>query len=743
MMLDAVSLSPGSRWRALMAPASVFLAALAVRLLYLAESLDNPSFFTPIVDAGDYDLLARRLVESGELVPRLFWQPFFYPVYLAGVYLATGGSILAAKVLQAILGAATCCLVFLLGRRLLGFRGGLLAAAIAGLYGPLILFEGELVAAGWAAFWGVLLVLLFLRADAAPGPVAGVTLGAAGALAALNRPSILPFYAAAWLWLLWRHRHPPGRRRAAAALAVGLACFAAVSAPVALLNRRATGDFRLLPASGGLNLYIGNNPASCETLSIRPGEEWGDLVDRPARHGHRGLAAEDRFFRREVLAYAGSEPLSFLRGLGGKALRMLGSRELPRNLDPYLFARWSVLQRLLTWKIGDFGFPFGVVLPLAVLGIVRRRRDLAGPPLLYLVLYPAAVVLVFVTARYRVPWIPVLAVAAAAGLEALVDDLRQRRRRAAAVAAAICLAVALTATLPGPFCEERADLEADFYYCLGHAQSERARPEAAIESYERALAANPGLAPVHYNLGVLRGRLGETGRAEDHYREAIRLDPEHARSRNNLGSLLETGGDPQAAEALFAEAARLDPELAVAQRNLGGVRLRLGRARDALEPLRRARELAPDDGEVRFLLGSALLQTGAFEEAVDELRRAVESRPDPRFHNELGAALMAVRRFPEAVEEFRAAIALAPDYIDPYNNAGAALVLAGDPAGAAEFFRRAVARRPDYVDARYNLASLLRRVGDAAGARRELEEVLRRRPDHPQARALLRRLDED
>src|SRR5262245_48389225 len=90
---------------------AVVCVALLVRLVYLYQSADNPSFRAPIVDAGTFDRLARQLADKGTLSPDLFWQSLLYPVTLAGIYRGTGGSIVAARILQSLLGVATCWLV--------------------------------------------------------------------------------------------------------------------------------------------------------------------------------------------------------------------------------------------------------------------------------------------------------------------------------------------------------------------------------------------------------------------------------------------------------------------------------------------------------------------------------------------------------------------------------------------------------------------------------------------------------
>jgi tetratricopeptide (TPR) repeat protein len=509
---------------------------------------------------------------------------------------------------------------------------------------------------------------------------------------------------------------------------------------VGLLSQRVIGEFRLLPSSGGLNAYIGNNPEICETLTIRPGDDWGELIARPMRAGYEDQGDANRYFYREVVRYGREMPLSFLSGLGSKALRFASSRELPRNFDPYLAGEWSFVQRILTWKVGQFGFPFGLLLPLAIIGIVRSWRRIGTPALLFLSIYPASVVLIFVASRYRAPIIPVLSIVAAAGGAALLMDLQKRNWKRLAGAATIVLITGLIATLPGPFCEEQKNLHADFLYCLGHSQNERAQPDLAIASYQQALAEDPALPQVHYNLGLLFRDRRDLDAAAQHFGEAIRLDPGHVRALNNLGSVAESQGNLAEAERRFAQALGLDPKLAVAQRNLGNIRLQLGRPADALGPLRRALEIDPNDANALFLLGSSLMQTGDGQGAIASLEQATQLKSDPRFHNELGTALLGARRLDEAAAQFRIAIDLSPDWVDPYNNAGAALAMNGDILGAIEFIRRAIEIEPTFADGHYNLASLLLRLGRTDEARAELVTVLKLRPDHPQAVARLNAL---
>jgi hypothetical protein len=147
-----------------------------------------------------------------------------------------------------------------------------------------------------AAFWAALLILLFLATAKKKSVWMCVILGLCGALSVITRPNFIPFLAAggAWLAVVWLRGHL-GPKRVALRLLGMAAGFLAVSVPIACQNYRLMGSFTFLPATGGLNLYIGNNP-DFEAVSIRPGIEWQRIVDLPLKEGRRVRTEHQEFF---------------------------------------------------------------------------------------------------------------------------------------------------------------------------------------------------------------------------------------------------------------------------------------------------------------------------------------------------------------------------------------------------------------------------------------------------------------
>ncbi len=533
----------------------VFALALVVRLVYLGEIAKSPTFHVPIIDAASYDQHARLLVEKGIFYQRFFWQGFLYPFYLAAVYLFTDGSMLAARLIQILLGSLLCALVYRLGARLFDRRTGAVAGAIAALYGPLVYYEAELLDTGFSALWAVVLVLLVLRARDAKGYRAAALVGVCGGLSVVTRATFLPYFAVACVWLLlaWRGRSV---RRALVAARAGLmlAGFLAVTIPVAQLCYKATGDFNFLSESGPINLYIGNNPERERTIMIRPGAEWRELTRMPTVKGSLTDSADRDVFTRLYLDYVKTRPADFAKGIVLKTVEFFSSRELPRNEDVYVARRYSRLLSALAWKAGAFGFPFGILLPLALVGIVRHAKRIPAPVYGFLLLYPAAIIGVFVSGRYRIPVVPILAVPAAAGALYCVDLVRGKRwRRAAAIAGAACV-VAAAASAAGPFAVEKFDYEAEMHTIVGFELMKQNRAREALAEFSETLRLEPDDSDAHKYIGIIMSGQRRHGEAEAHLRKALEKSPDSYLIRYYLGIALLNQGKREEAVRYLREA---------------------------------------------------------------------------------------------------------------------------------------------------------------------------------------------
>jgi len=693
---DSAAAGLSSRRRNLRLAVVLVLLALLVRLVYTLESSDGPTFSVPVVDALVYHEAAAQFARGEGLDESYFFQPFLYPFLLSTLYRILGVSIVAAKIVQILLGSLTCLAVFLLGRKIFGPWPGFIAGCITALYGPLIFFEGELLATGLAAFWSVILTFLVLEAAERGGKVAFLLLGLAGGLAVLTRPVFLPFLVIGCLYIAVKNwTRPTWRPRLPVLVLMAFVGFALPTVPVVVVSHQMTGRATILPASGGLNLYLGNNPHLEETINVRPGSQWSDVIDLPRRHGIRGsMWDRQRFYYGRVSDYLFSEPLGFASGLGQKTLQLLSSRETARNVDIYLFRRFSKVLSVLVWKIGPFGFPFGILLPLAAAGILFSLRRTPWWLFTAIGVYALFVVLVFVTARYRVPIVPLLALFASAGITGIVEILTARRWKSLIGTAGLIAAVFLLATLPGPFAPETLDYEPELCCCLAESLQQRNRIDEAMAWFQSAIDLNPNYADAHINLATLYMLKGRSEEAIDACRRALQVRPDLAQAHNTLAILLTE-------KRLFGE---------------------------AIEHCRRGLEIRPHEEAFHFNLARVHAEQGDTERTKDHLLHALELNPRlAAAHFELGRLFEREGRIDVALEYYRSASKLQPD-VDTLSQFGTLLLRAGQPGEAVECLRQLVGLAPESCEFRHTLAVALGTCGRGREAITEYRRVLALNP---------------
>jgi tetratricopeptide (TPR) repeat protein len=686
----------------------VFLLAAFVRAAYLYDSSDNPTFFAPIVDSLTYDQMAKGLLKTGSLMHEFFWQPLFYPLFISLIYKLSNSSILAVKIVQALLGSVTSVLAYFLGKKLFSKTAGVLSGVFVALYMPLVFYDGELLATGWSAFWAVTLVLALIKTTERPNLCSCFALGLFAALSIITRPEFLTFSIAAFIWLVlvWVRRHT-NPKRIALCLSLLFAGFLSIASPVAFLSYRVIGKASFLPQSGGINLYIGNNPNYKETMNIRPGAAWEKFVALPANYGIKDRFEKERFFSDKALDYIRTQPASFLKGLFYKSAQFLSSRETPRNLDIYIFRKWSSLLKIGLWKWGKFGFPFGLLLPLAVIGLIFNWRKVRAPVWLFLILYPASIILVFVASRYRIPIIPLMTVFAAAGCTTIWRFFQSRNWAKLTAALLIILTIAISSSLAGPFCTEQLNYEPELYYGLGDSLSKQGRTAEAIDVYSMAVTLRNDYVDAHHNLALL---LVNTGRFEDaieHYRIALKLDPNDADLCENLGMALS----------------------------------KQGKVNDAIDYYRKAIEIAPDKATVYDNLGTAFFKLNRLPEALQCYSKAIELNPnEPVSQNNIGNILALQGQLSQAIEHYEIALKLKPDDAEALNNMANALAGLGKLQEAAAKYNEALRISPNNAATYCNLAVCLEKQGRTEEAIGAYQKTLTLDPQNKRAKQALEKL---
>src|SRR5438034_7579853 len=138
---------------------AIFATALAVRLVHVWQIRASPFFSVLMGDSRGYDDWAQRIAGGDWIGREVFYQAPLYP-YLLGVIYAIGGrSLLLVRVIQAVIGSASCVLLGLAASRLFsrravlrqaqdgpepGRRAGVVAGLMLALYAPAIFVDGLL-----------------------------------------------------------------------------------------------------------------------------------------------------------------------------------------------------------------------------------------------------------------------------------------------------------------------------------------------------------------------------------------------------------------------------------------------------------------------------------------------------------------------------------------------------------------------------------------------------------------------
>ena len=724
--------------------AAVFALALALRLVYLGEIEDSPFFDAPVVDARTYADAARELAAGAWLGPDApFWQPPLYPYLLGAVWSLLGVGWVAPRVLQALLGALTCVLLWRLGCRTLSPALGLAAALAAAFWGPLVLFGGELLPAVLAVPLDLAALLLLLRAAEASSPAVQIRRallsGAAMGVAALCVANVLAFVPVAAAWL--------GRRASAAAsrgwLAPGMVVLGAALAvaPVTVRNLVVGHDLVLISSNAGVNAFIGNNPDFERTLEIQPGPEWLELVSRPRREAGAVTASDQsRWFLGRAAEFAVTEPGDWMRLTVRKAHGLLHGAEAGRNLDLYQARVWSGLLSVLLWSHW-LAFPMGLAMPLALLGVLLGwragwfRRPEARLLLWFLAVYGGTVIAFFPASRYRLPVVPVLLLLAALGAWQLAARIRLGWRQAA-IPAGVLLALGVLCNVGAPAMDPEGG--AGTQHRLGFVYQQKGMEANALRHYRRALQLDPSIREARYNLGALYARQGRFDRAAGEFETFVERFPDDPQGLLALGDALLQAGRPTAALESWEDLLR-HPGLAEAQARgavaagpagihgrLAATRAQLGQLEESEAAYRSVLALAPDSLDARLQLGMVLEQGGRLAESEREYGRILQRDPghlDARIR--LAHLLFGEDRPQEAKSHLRRAIELRPGSIEARWMLAAQLIVEHRGQQALEQAEAILAIDPDHLGATWVAGHLHQVVGDRLVGEDHIERLKR------------------
>ncbi len=547
----------------------LFAAALILRLIFIYNISDMPTFDQPLMDEG-YHIQLTDDILSGELLPKSpFYRAPLYPYSLALLRLATDDNLFAVRVIQATLGSLLPVILFLFGMRMFRRKVALTAAIIAVFYPTFIYYDASLLITSLMTILSVLVVWQTLRAERRPTLGRFVGLGLLIGLTALARPNVLFYLPALSLWFWFVIRQQFHNKLTNALVSYVFVVFSAivVIAPVTVHNWVTSGEFIPISWQGGYNFYLGNNHQATGWSATAPGiqSSWQggylDAINIAQTEAGRRLnekEIDEYWWGRgwdEVRERPGATFTLFL-----KKLRFLvNGFEIPNNQSLYIVEPFSPIAEALFARTPLF-VPFGLVAPFALLGlffIMRRAREHL-PLLLFIASYSLSMVLFFVCTRYRQPLIPFAILLGAYGFYELLDMYKCKKWKSFApyMLALIGLFVFTNYDFVGIPIERQL---AGDHCMLGKSyQDQRDFPNAERE-YESSLKAYPGFLDAHINLGLMAAARQDAVNAERHFLAVLRAEPNNSLALTNLAVSLMQRDEYTESQQLLERALKISP----------------------------------------------------------------------------------------------------------------------------------------------------------------------------------------
>ena len=683
-----------TRTRDLLILGAILLVGLVPRAAYLSELVDKPDFDSPLSDAGYNDYWGRALV-TGDWTPPAnnsdpeipstpYFRPPGYPYFLALNYFLSGGSYLAPRIAQMMLGLLSCALVYLLGRVLYGRLVATCGALLTSIYWGFIYFEGELQPPALLVFLSLLLMHALRFWAVRTTYPRGVAVGLLTGLLALVRPNVLLFLPVLLIWCWWILHRTNAARRLPLTAAVVIAGTALAIAPATIRNYAVSREFVPISTNAGINLYIGNNEYTSlviprvpdiEQLAGRAGWSlfsYADIARGVERQQQRAMRRTElsSYFTARALGFIRLKPGIALGNVVKRALLMWGPREISNNKVLHYERKNSTTLRLLPgFPVAVSGFLIGL---LAWLLDRRRERHNDKPRLpetklqvemtslflAFVVIYSSSFLPFLVAGRFRVPIIPFLLLLGGYGIARIVQHLQLRQIRPAGFYALGWVALwGLAHWSPVPYQPH----EGAWYLDRANAYLNKGMLESAMAEYRAAALATPDYPGVYAEYGSLLAREGLYDQAIEYYRKSLELSPRQAELRRSLALALSRQGRYDEAISEYGAALVISPDNADAWYNLGRLLALRNRNSEAQQAYRRTLELTPDFAEARVNLGALLRNQGDTSAAIAQYRLAIASAPNLyEAHFNLTLALLDEGKVNEAIGSISTALHIKP-----------------------------------------------------------------------------------
>ncbi|MBU0519926.1 tetratricopeptide repeat protein, partial [bacterium] len=490
----------------------------------------------------------------------------------------------------------------------------------------------------------------------------GVLLG----LAALARPNIIIFIPFFLGWMFFFQKTRTLR------ITLFLSGLLIVILPVTIRNYAVSGDLVLISSQGGVAFYMGNNAESTGFTGWVPGTSrdwWGEgktqtdqIAEKESGESLQPSQISSYWFGRGF-AEMSAKPGKWLQLFGKKIKYLFSGYEISDTEDIYYERKSSVLLSMLLWN-GWLKFPYGLLVPLALFGfLLCFRWAQESHLLLFQLAYALSIVLYFVTARYRLPLVPIFAVWSAAGVNAALLQVKAKSFNKLIIPGIALLAGLVLLNL-NPGIKKTGDhLEA--VIALGTKYLDQGEHEKALASFQQALDLDSTAVRAANSAGVAAINSGRTAAAMSYFEQALRHDPYLKNARLNLARLQHGAGQLDQAVANLQIALQIDTTFGAAYAELGDIFFDTEKYPPAIELYELADQYGASDLKLLNRWAKALFIEKQIPAAIAVNQRLVKADPqNPMAHYNQGLFYLAADSLSQAEASFKRVLEL-----DPGNNA--------------------------------------------------------------------------
>jgi tetratricopeptide (TPR) repeat protein len=325
--------------------------------------------------------------------------------------------------------------------------------------------------------------------------------------------------------------------------AIFLAGLMAVLLPIAIRNQVVGGQFTALPTQGGINFYIGNNQQANGWSAAMPdslgGAFWQyaeckQIAEQAS--GHELNPSEvSRFWYGKGLEELADKPGQALKLYLKKITLLFTNNDISNNRNILQFKDSISISGILQiswWLL----FPFGLV------GIITGLRGNYKAKLMatFILFYSIAILLFFVTSRFRLPLLPFWIILASYGIYYILWLISEKKINRIILYSILIVASAAFSLIS--FYKTDFSNPLQEKYIRANRQLEEGNLERAREIYRDLLRTNPQYPQANMNLAASFVKSGQLDSAEYYYDRELKANPNSARSLSSLAEISRLKG---------------------------------------------------------------------------------------------------------------------------------------------------------------------------------------------------------